>query len=430
MTILEQLENGELAGTTQLSLRADLDHIPDALYSIADTLEILDLNDNRLTDLPSDFARLRNLRILFLSQNHFKHIPPVLAKLPKLTMVGFKNNQIGEFGENTLPEKIRWLILTDNNLTTLPDDIGRYQSLQKLMLAGNHLRALPDSLADCHNLELLRISANQLPHLPAWLFSMPRQAWLACGGNPCFKPTHHPHTLEAYDWEELELDELLGQGASGEIFRASHPSKAEVAVKLFKGEVTSDGYPADEMRATIAAGQHPNLVSVHGQLNAHPEQKSGLVLALISPEYQNLGNPPDFESCTRDTYPANTFFTIPQVLRIARGIASTCEHLHARGVMHGDLYAHNILINDQGDPLLSDFGAASHYAQSHRETAAAFEHIEVRAYGCLLQDLLDRCNETNHATYKELRKLETACLNQTPEQRPLFFELLKNRCLV
>lgn len=427
MTLLEQLESGELAGAQRLSLRCDLESIPESLYGLAPTLEILDLNGNQLSSLPEAFSQLQKLKILFLSQNLFTEFPKVLASLPDLTMVGFKANEISTLANNALPPKIRWLILTDNNITTLPDNIGRYTQLQKLMLAGNQITHLPESMADCANLELIRISANKLSHLPAWIFKLPKLSWLACAGNPYFDHTHSAaHELDDYAWEDLEFDELLGEGASGKIFKATHhPAKTEVAVKLFKGNVTSDGYPADEMQATIAAGEHPNLVKVCGSLNSHPEEKSGLVLSLIPKTYRNLGTPPDFDTCTRDTFPEATSFTMPQILRIAKSIASTCEHLHAKGVMHGDLYAHNILITEQGEPLLGDFGAASHYAHKLPETASAFEHLEVRAYGCLLQDLLDHCADSEHAAYQELRAIELDCMNTSPERRPIFSEILK-----
>ena len=36
----------------------------------------------------------------------------------------------------------------------------------------------------------------------------------------------------------------------------------EVAVKVFKGGLTSDGFPADDMRASLAAGTHENLIKI------------------------------------------------------------------------------------------------------------------------------------------------------------------------
>ena len=83
-----------------------------------------------------------------------------------------------------LPARLRWLILTDNAIESLPPGWARFTRLQKLMLAGNRLRALPDDMAGCAQLELLRIAANRFEALPPWLLRMPRLAWLACGGNP------------------------------------------------------------------------------------------------------------------------------------------------------------------------------------------------------------------------------------------------------
>ncbi|MDI9654543.1 lipopolysaccharide kinase InaA family protein, partial [Burkholderia cenocepacia] len=87
----------------------------------------------------------------------------------------------------------------------------------------------------------------------------------------------------------------------------------------------------------------------------------GLVMALVDPALTNLAGPPSFASCTRDVYAADARFDPAQAVRIAHGIASVAGHLHARGIMHGDLYAHNILHDGAGGALLGDFGAASLY---------------------------------------------------------------------
>ncbi len=99
-------------------------------------------------------------------------------------MVGFKANRIRRVPAAALPPRLRWLILTDNQLSELPPEIGRCTRLQKLMLAGNQLQSLPAEMANCTGLELLRIAANRLSALPEWLLSLPRLSWLAFAGNP------------------------------------------------------------------------------------------------------------------------------------------------------------------------------------------------------------------------------------------------------
>ena len=157
------------------------------------------------------------------------------------------------------------------------------------MLAGNKITSLPDSMQACKNLELLRISANALEILPPWLFKLPRLSWLACAGNPCsVNHLEKEEGLAQIHWDKLTLHEELGEGASGLIFKGFWSCESsDVAVKVFKGDVTSDGYPADEMKACIAIGIHDNLTTVHGKIHEHTEDKEGLILSLIPPDYIN-----------------------------------------------------------------------------------------------------------------------------------------------
>lgn len=149
----------------------------------------------------------------------------------------------------------------------------------------------------------------------------------------------------------LALGELLGQGASGVIHRATlvaNPADAviqasdrgddsQVAVKLFKGAVTSDGLPRCEMAASLAAGTHPNLIKVIGKVADHPSGIPALVMELIDPAFANLAGPPSLDSCTRDVYPEGLRLSVPDALAMAHGIASVAGHLHRAGIMHGDL---------------------------------------------------------------------------------------------
>jgi serine/threonine protein kinase len=291
-------------------------------------------------------------------------------------------------------------------------------------------------LAACSRLELIRLAANRLTQLPAWLLALPRLSWLAYAGNP-FTAALEAAALDEtpiadMHWEALELHHQLGEGASGVIHHAAHRSPEEddrhVAVKLFKGDVTSDGLPHSEMAACINAGSHPNLIPVLGKLKDHPEDSHGLVMELIDPQFKNLAGPPSLDSCTRDIYSDDTRFDLATALRIAHGIASAAGHLHEQGIMHGDLYAHNILHCGEGRPLLGDFGAASFYAPHDRALAPSLQRIEVRAFGCLLEELIARCDEPQSAsasaTLAALVQLRDACMSEAVTSRPSFTEIV------
>ena len=430
MHTLERLRRGELTGITRLDLSEALTEFPREIFDLADSLEVLNLSGNQLSSLPDDLPRLNKLRILFCSDNAFDEVPAVLGECRELEMVGFKANRIRRLPAAALPPKLRWLILTDNQLELLPEEIGRCERLQKLMLAGNRLQALPETLADCHQLELLRVAANQLPGLPDWLLEMPRLSWLAFAGNPFSDAIEAEvlaqHPLPPIQREQLVLGEVLGQGASGVIHRADwqppqQPAKA-MAAKLFKGSLTSDGLPHSEMAACIAAGEHPNLVRIAGPLAEHEDASPGLLMELIDPAFKVLAGPPSLASCTRDCYAPQQRFTAEQVLHIATGVANAVAHLHARGILHGDLYGHNLLVDPAGRALLSDFGAASFHDPLSKQ-GLKLQLLEARAFGYLLEELLERCDESVHdPRLEQMARLKQRCLD-SPEQRPDFKSL-------
>ena len=428
MHTLEQLRRGELVGIQRLQLRCDLTEFPREIFDLADSLEILDLSGNQLSALPDDLPRLHKLRVIFCSDNPFTELPEVLGQCQQLSMIGFKANRIEHVSPKALPPLLRWLILTDNALTELPAEVGQCAHMQKLMLAGNQLRSLPAELANCTRLELLRISANQLTELPEWLLQMPRLTWLAFAGNPFTNAlkaqalAHAPTPPIA--WSNLQLQHQLGEGASGVIHQAvlHHDEGTQaVAVKLFKGAVTSDGLPDCEMAACMHAGKHPHLVSAIARVSGHPSNQQALVMPLIDPEFINLANPPSLASCTRDVYDAHTSIKSSTVRRWALGLTSAMRHLHDQGLMHGDFYGHNILCAPEGDARLGDFGAASFFSKQDQTLAEGLQRIEVRALGCLLEELLAHCDACDALeNLADVKTIMHQCLSETPSQRPLF----------
>jgi len=269
------------------------------------------------------------------------------------------------------------------------------------MLTNNRLRALPDTMPRrCVDLELIRLADNQLTALPYGFVELPKLSWMGLSGNPLVaRKASNP--LPPPNWvaiEELEVGEQLGAGGGGFVHRASWASKPGAppcAIKIFRdaGTVT-DGDPSHEIDMGSAL-QHANVVQVIG---ASPAPRLGLVLELldVKQKWTELGKPPNFDTCTRDTYAAGTSFTVAQVCRTLLGVAKACAHLHSKGFTHGDLYAHNTLVDRaSGEPKVGDFGAAYSYepigyAGRHSVTWRCIERIEVRAFGCLAEELLER----------------------------------------
>jgi serine/threonine protein kinase len=310
---------------------------------------------------------------------------------------------------------------------------------------------------------LLRIGANRFEALPEWLLGMPRLSWLGYSGNPvcaaaeaqalaqaqsreaplsaatkavtntkiCTEQNHAGERsrvdLAQIPWGSLQLKQKLGEGASGVIYQAAlEGGSQEVAVKVFKGALTSDGLPHSEIAAYVSAGSHPYLINLLGKVTGHPEGTEALVMQLVDPSYRNLAAPPSLQSCTRDVYPADLQFSLHDALRVAHGVASLVRQLHSRGLTHGDLYAHNTLIGVDGHAVLGDFGAAAFYDQSDSAVAQALEQIEVRAFGCLFEELLERVDRDSGLTDQQRAALQAAqelcaqCFASLVKQRPLF----------
>ena len=428
MDTLAKLRAGQLAGLERLDLSCGLTEFPTEIFQLADSLQILNLSGNALSSLPDDLHRLTHLRILFCSDNQFTELPACLGQCAQLSMIGFKANRIESVPGAALPPLLRWLILTDNCIGQLPEELGQRPLLQKLMLAGNRLQQLPRSLVNCERLELIRLAANRFTELPDTLLALPGLSWLAYAGNPLREDASAQRAADTtpnIDWSQLELEHTLGEGASGIIYQARWNAPGQpvqsVAVKLYKGSITSDGSPLNEMNACIAAGQHPNLIKVLGRVVGHPDHQAALVMELIDPSFINLAALPSFDTCSRDVYAHSTRFTADSALRIARGIASAASHLHAQGICHGDLYGHNILFNARGECLLGDFGAACFHATDDSPHSRALQRIEVRAFGILLGELLERIDSgLSDQQRSELYDLQQRCIQPDVLARPDF----------
>ena len=84
-------------------------------------------------------------------------------------------------------------------------------------------------------------------------------------------------------------------------------------------------------------------------------------------------------------------------------MTTALAHLHGRGLVHGDLYAHNIQVDAAGRALLGDFGAASFLPTDDLprgdqppdagRLGDALRRFDRRALACLIDELALRCDE-------------------------------------
>jgi len=134
-----------------------------------------------------------------------------------------------------------------------------------------------------------------------------------------------------------------------------------------------------------------------------------------------LAAPPNFSTVTRDVYTENVHFTEAFVVRVLTSVTAACMYIHEHHMMHGDLYAHNLLVDTFGNVKLCDFGAAFFY---NAQQSYIFERLETRAFGCLIEELLSRSTCCANVQ-RSLQQLCNDCVCTNVLNRPLFVEISK-----
>lgn len=461
------------SGVSELDLtRSGLMELPDYLFDATSplpaTLSRLDVSFNDLRTLPETLSNCARLKVFFAMANKFEEYPEVLGRLPNIGMVSFKSNRIERLSETCLASSIYWLILTDNKIAALPHSIGRLSKLRKFMMASNLLTSLPDELADCTELELIRLADNSFTEVPQLLFSLPKLTWVALGGNyipPAVKheedPTitieslvAHLPAAEIARREDVELGKLLGEGTSGKIFAGTWKNSA-CAVKLFKNSnTTSDGRPLDEAAVWCHLGEteaatSPYVIDTLGVFidGSGSNEQLGVIMEHL-PDVSALGLTPSFSSVTRDVYVSSSVFVnetssytedFSSILHLATGFAHSVKTFHDSGIIHGDLYAHNLLVTQDASRQrivkMGDLGAAFFLPSTDPVAADALKRIEVRAFGIFLSEMLDLLEQRWEDkedigrmaladARKALEKIRDRCTVDGIQMRPLADEIV------
>src|ERR1051325_2226855 len=158
--------------------------------------------------------------------------------------------------------------------------------------------------------------------------------------------------LDARDkpWQlgNYEILEQIGCGGMGVIYRArQRHSRRIVAVK----RVLS--YRADSRGAlqrfrreaqAVASLDHPNILPIYEV----SESEDGL--PFFSMKFAEKGSLHENVSSLGDEP--------RKCVQLIAKVASAVEYAHSRGVLHRDIKPGNILLNERGEPLVSDFGLA------------------------------------------------------------------------
>ena len=155
-------------------------------------------------------------------------------------------------------------------------------------------------------------------------------------------------------WGDYELLEEIGRGGMGVVYRANQLSlQRTVAVKMIlRGQLasTADHERFQAEAESAAKLDHSGIVPVYevGQLEGHPYFSMKYVSGVTLAEMLANGPLPARESA-----------------RLMSQVSHAIHFAHESGVLHRDLKPSNILIDDGGQPHVTDFGLAK---QTHAAT--------------------------------------------------------------
>ena len=145
-----------------------------------------------------------------------------------------------------------------------------------------------------------------------------------------------------------EILEQIGCGGMGVIYRArQRHSRRIVAVKRVLSYRADSHEALERFRReaqAVASLDHPNILPIYEV----SESEDGL--PFFSMKFAEKGSLQDNAASLRDEP--------RKCVQLMAKVAHAVEYAHSRGVLHRDLKPGNILLNDRGEPLVSDFGLA------------------------------------------------------------------------
>ncbi len=161
------------------------------------------------------------------------------------------------------------------------------------------------------------------------------------------------------------IEALLGQGGMSAVYRANDPNlKRTVAIKLIHSHLSGDKQfieRFEEEAAAIASLRHHNIVQVYdfnSDADVHYMVLEYLRGETLFDRMQNLSS-------------QGKKLPIEDAIQYTLNICAALTYAHQRGIIHRDIKPANIMLNEEGQAILMDFGIVKIVGgSSHTATGA------------------------------------------------------------
>jgi serine/threonine protein kinase/TolA-binding protein len=179
--------------------------------------------------------------------------------------------------------------------------------------------------------------------------------------------------LEGKTLGPYRLIETLGRGGMGEVYLAEDTRLGrKVALKFISPELVDDTWAKRQLireAQAVAMLDHPNICAVHGieEVDGH----SFIVMQYV--EGKTLGE------LLREGRPDTE-----RALRLSVQIAGAIAEAHAHGIIHRDVKPQNIVVTEDGQAKVLDFGLAKFMQQKQGRLGALAQQTETTQHGLII----------------------------------------------